>query len=74
WSQLDQLIVNGNLLDQSYRVHIAEDGTYLFAPKFILTDDKRWRGIRPFRTFHGYKYEGGFSDHLPIVAEILIDG
>lgn len=73
WSQLDQMIVNGNLLDQSYKVHIANGGAYLFAPNFILTEDKSWRGKRPLRTFHGYRYEGGFSDHLPIITELLIN-
>lgn len=72
WSQLDQIIVNGRLLNQSYPIHIATGSTHIFSPGFILTDDKRWLGSRPFRTFHGYKYEGGFSDHLPIVTEILI--
>ena len=29
--------------------------------------------MRPFRTYMGYRYEGGFSDHLPILADFVID-
>lgn len=45
---------------------------HIFAPGFLLTKDKTWRGVRPFRTYYGFKYEGGFSDHLPLTVDFLI--
>ncbi|MEG1545967.1 MAG: endonuclease, partial [Bacteroides sp.] len=31
-------------------------------------DDKSL-GLRPFRTYYGMKYQGGFSDHLPVCVD-----
>lgn len=72
WNQLDHIIVSGNLLDGQSPMHIIAQSNRIFAPPFLLTDDKTWRGQRPFRTYYGYKYEGGFSDHLPLVADFLL--
>lgn len=72
WSRLDQFIVSGALLDTSHSVHIVPDSPTLFAPAFLFTKDKTYRGMRPKRTYYGYKYEGGYSDHLPILLELRI--
>jgi hypothetical protein len=32
-----------------------------------LVPDEKFGGTKPFRTFLGFKYLGGFSDHLPIL-------
>lgn len=61
WMQLDQMLVSPLLAD---RVTEAE----VFAPDFLLTEDGRRRSRRPHRVYNGFRYEGGFSDHLPIVA------
>ncbi len=58
WSCIDQMIANRRL-----KVEI-------FAPDFLLTDDSRYLGQKPFRTYSGMKYLGGFSDHLPIIATL----
>lgn len=72
WSRLDQFIVSGALLDTLHSVHIVPDSPTLFAPAFLFTNDKTYRGIRPKRTYYGYKYEGGYSDHLPILLDLRI--
>lgn len=64
WSQLDQIIINSRL-----RQHLVPSSIQVFAPAFLLTKDKSWNGLRPLRTYHGYKYEKGFSDHLPVLAD-----
>ncbi len=33
----------------------------------LLEADKSYGGMRPRRTYHGNRYHGGISDHLPIV-------
>nr|WP_241159956.1 endonuclease/exonuclease/phosphatase family protein [Parabacteroides sp. ZJ-118] len=73
WSQLDQIIVNRDLVTPGSSLRLIPESIRLFAPGFLLTRDKTWRGVRPFRTYHGFKYEGGFSDHLPIIADFRID-
>lgn len=63
WNQLDQIIISSPL-----HSHLIPESSQVFSPPFLLTKDKTWQGNRPIRTFHGYKYEKGFSDHLPVIA------
>lgn len=72
WSCIDQIIVSANLTSHQSSMHLSNYFCKIFSPSFLLTDDKTWRGKRPFRSFYGYKYEGGYSDHLPIIAEFYI--
>ncbi len=69
WSQIDHILVNGQLLDPRNPFRILPESAHVFAPPFLLKDDRTWRGKRPFRTYHGYRYEGGFSDHLPLLVD-----
>lgn len=72
WSQLDQIIVSGNLINKDSRMHIIPESIRIFAPDFLFTKDKTWRGKRPARTYYGFKYEGGYSDHLPLITDFLL--
>lgn len=72
WTQLDQMFINASFLDTSSPIHLQPKSIRLFAPPFLLTKDKTWYGLRPFRTYYGFKYEGGFSDHLPILADFEV--
>ena len=58
WSRIDQMIANRELTAE------------VFAPDFMLTDDTRYMGMKPFRTYSGMRYLGGYSDHLPIIVSI----
>ena len=33
-----------------------------------MEDEEKYGGKRPWRTYQGPKYLGGFSDHLPLVV------
>ena len=70
WGMLDQFIVSGALLNKIGVLYCEKSGMSLFAPDFLLTPDQTYYGYKPFRTFLGYKYQGGFSDHLPIVLDL----
>ena len=41
-------------------------------PALLLTRDKKYGGQQPFRTYYGMKYQGGYSDHLPVYAEFRL--
>ena len=58
WSCIDQMIANRELAVE------------VFAPQFMLTDDSRYMGKKPFRTYTAMKYLGGYSDHLPLIVRI----
>ena len=70
WNTLDQFIVNGNLLiQQDGHLYTSSNWVYIHQPSFILEDDYEFGGQKPFRTYNGMRYQGGYSDHLPIVAD-----
>ena len=31
--------------------------------------DAKWTGVKPYRTYSGQRYIGGFSDHLPVYVD-----
>lgn len=72
WAQLDQLFFNRPAGDTGSSFRLVEGTPRIFAPPFLLTTDKSWRGVRPFRTYYGFRYEGGFSDHLPILVDFEV--
>ena len=66
WSVLDQIIVSGNLLASGV---VKPTSAYIFRAPFLLEEDKRNMNVRPKRTYNGLKYNGGYSDHLPVVLK-----
>ena len=51
------------------KFRVLTETRQIFAPAFLLTPDKRYGGMRPYRSYHGYRYEKGFSDHLPVLID-----
>ncbi|MDR0830043.1 MAG: endonuclease [Prevotellaceae bacterium] len=70
WGMLDQIIVSGALLNNSLKISVLPETFTVFAPEWLLEEDKLV-GLRPFRTYIGMKFNGGFSDHLPIVVKFF---
>ncbi len=65
WRSLDHIFVSNSLLSKT-------DSCYVFDAPFLLEDDKKYGGVKPFRTYNGYRYNGGVSDHLPLVARFRL--
>lgn len=70
WGMLDQIVVSGALLMGAKCTAVAADGVRVFAPDWLLEDDKPL-GRKPFRTYVGMKFNGGYSDHLPVFFDLL---
>ncbi len=66
WNMLDQMIVSGTLLDGK-GAEVSK--LQVFQRKFMLFKHPK-NGYTPNRTYGGSRYYGGYSDHLPICAEI----
>jgi endonuclease/exonuclease/phosphatase family metal-dependent hydrolase len=73
WSTFDKIMVNGGLLDRRGSVYLKAESVRCTETQMLLTKDKTWGGVRPWRTYYGHRYEGGFSDHLPLVFELRIN-
>lgn len=65
WEIFDQFICSDNLI-QGVGLQISPDETKICKENFLLEDDKRYMGKKPFRTYMGPIYHGGVSDHLPV--------
>ncbi len=65
WGFLDQFFATGRLLAQVQAWGV-------FALPDMLTADRTHSGVRPRRSYYGYGYEGGYSDHLPIVISVSV--
>lgn len=71
WEMIDQIIISGNLLNPSHKLYTTVTSFNIHTPKFILQKDDKYQGYKPFKTYEGYKYQGGFSDHLPIYVDFI---
>ncbi|MBP5211103.1 MAG: endonuclease/exonuclease/phosphatase family protein [Bacteroidales bacterium] len=60
WELIDQFIVSPAL-----EAEIEECS--VFRADFLLEADTSYLGVKPFRTYIGPRYNGGASDHLPIL-------
>lgn len=70
WGVLDQVIVSGALLNQSNRIYTSTNDIFIFNENFLLEPDDAYTGMRPKRNFTGFKYNEGFSDHLPTYIQL----
>jgi len=71
WELIDLFFISGNMLLPDNG--ITYKNAYIFKADFLLEDDKKYHGKRPFRTYDGMKYLGGISDHLPIILRLNIE-
>ena len=65
WQSIDHVLVSRSLRP-------AVDSTYINDTPFLLEEDKKYGGVKPFRTYNGYRYQRGFSDHLPLVVRFRL--
>jgi hypothetical protein len=71
WEVIDMMIVSKGLLNAKHGVYTTPDGGKIYRADFLLEKDERFVGVIPFRTFIGFRYHGGFSDHLPIYIDLI---
>lgn len=72
WDLLDQFIVSGNLLIKGNTIQVKNNEAHIFKADFLLEDDGKYYGKKPYRTNLGPRYIGGFSDHLPIYMDLTL--
>ena len=70
WEMIDQVIVSEKLLICTEGLYTNEEELRIFGPDFLLRKDPKYPGMSPFSTYNGYRYMGGFSDHLPVLLDL----
>ena len=66
WQSIDHILVSPTMLNHVVQTSVND------AP-FLLEKDEKYGGVKPLRTFNGYRYQRGFSDHLPLVVRFRFD-
>jgi hypothetical protein len=67
-SVLDQIIVSNSIFNGENGLKLKDDQAMIYQNDILL--DKK--NGRPFRTYQGLKYLGGYSDHLPVYTDAQI--
>lgn len=42
----------------------------VYDAQWIQEPDEKYMGLKPKRTYNGFTYQNGYSDHLPIVLTV----
>lgn len=66
WQSIDHILV-------SHRMRERLKGCFVNDLPFLMESDEKFGGMKPFRTYNGYRYANGFSDHLPLVAQFELE-
>jgi hypothetical protein len=62
WSYLDQFYISESLINKA--------NVQVFFAEWLLEEDTKYLGYQPKRCYSGYRYKGGYSDHLPILLRL----
>lgn len=63
WSCLDQFYLSTTLKNNT--------NVMIFSPEWLLEEDTKYLDYQPKRTYVGYRYHDGYSDHLPVVLRVI---
>lgn len=68
WNLFDQIMVTKNFFDSDANTFRFEQAN-IFDTDFLKLFNGKYKG-KPFRTYVGKKYKGGYSDHFPVYATL----
>ncbi len=70
WNVLDHMVISGALLDTAKSMYVKPADMHAYGAGYLLEEDREYMGQRPYRTYLGPHYHGGYSDHLPVYLDI----
>ncbi len=62
----DQILISNDFFNENFPLQY--ESAEVFSPEEISNWDKKFKG-RPFRTYAGTRYLGGYSDHFPVFVK-----
>lgn len=60
WGSIDHIFTGSELYGDAFHAEVVTFSQ-------LLEPDEKYTGKKPRRTYSGYRYNGGISDHLPLV-------
>lgn len=70
WAIFDRILCSKNLISSRTSTLVVGKSFHIFDAPFLLEKDEKNMGLKPNRTYNGFTYHGGFSDHLPVYVDI----
>ncbi|RLD71351.1 MAG: hypothetical protein DRJ10_19520 [Bacteroidetes bacterium] len=70
WATLDQFIISGSLLLAKNKIYTSVNDVHAYNTSFLLEPDNNYSGFTTKRTYIGFRYHGGYSDHLPTFLDL----
>jgi len=71
WGILDQFVVSKGLIDSTSNLYSKQELAQIFDADYLLEPEKDGVGKITNRTYIGFSFHGGYSDHLPIYMDVL---
>ncbi len=71
WGVLDQILLSENLSKSKKGLRYLDNSAQVIKHDFLLETEEKYKG-NPKRTFAGSKYLNGYSDHLPVSIDLLL--
>jgi predicted extracellular nuclease len=72
WNTLDHIILSSGWLDTTQTLSASPEDVVIFQGEWLLEEDLQAPGNKPFRTYAGPRYLGGYSDHLPVYIDLRV--
>ena len=72
WETIDQVIVSDALINCREGIFTEPELFRVFRADFLMKKDQKYPGLTPFSTYSGYRYQGGYSDHLPVLLDLKL--
>ncbi len=72
WELIDQILVTTAMTDGSGSFTADARSFRCLSVPFMLTADRDYPGMKPFATYGGFRWAGGYSDHLPVMITVRL--
>lgn len=70
WDVFDQIILSVSMRSGENGLKMSGRGVQIFRTDYLVEEDARYLGVKPFRTYAGPRYLDGYSDHLPVYVDL----
>lgn len=70
WEIIDHFLLSLNLFNRDEPIFCTDSSAFIYSHPNLIEKDRAYLGIKPKRSFIGPRYNGGVSDHLPIILRI----
>ena len=70
WEMIDQVVVSASMAEARGQFRTDMQSIRTVSEPFMLVDDADYPGKKPFSSYSGFRWAGGYSDHLPVIITI----